>query len=101
MAEIPLIDIDVSFDTKESIAHKNEIINQIIRNIPLDNDRYCIEHEEGSDTFKILEDPQQKEKDNLFRLILNTEKKLSRLDNKGEKVELKCIKAKLFNCWKI
>ena len=73
------------------MTRQNRIINQVIRNLPPDDSRYYIECEKSSDTFKILTD----RKDDLFRLILNTEKKLSRSDNKAEKVELKRIKNKV------
>ena len=51
--EIPFIDTDPSFDTKESIARENKIIDQLIRNLSPENDRYYIEYEEGSDIFRI------------------------------------------------
>lgn len=43
-------------------------------------------------TFTILEDPQQKDKDRLFELILNTDKKLDKSNNKAEIAELKRVK---------
>lgn len=74
LTEIPFINVDILLDTKESSAKENKIIDHIIRNLSADNNRYCIEHQEGLNTFKILENPQQKDKDRLFELILNTEK---------------------------
>lgn len=66
---VPLYARDVS--TREIIY--NIIINNIntdhiMRNLPDDNDKHYTEH------FKILEDPQQKEKGRSLELILNTEK---------------------------
>ena len=49
--------------TKEASAWENKMIDHVIKNLPVDNNRYYIEHEEGSKTFKDLEDPQQKDKD--------------------------------------
>lgn len=43
-------------------------------------------------TFTILEDPQQKDKDRLFELIFNTDKKLDKSNNKAEIAELKRVK---------
>ena len=73
-------------------AHGNKTIDFIIRNLPADNDRYYIEDEKGFNRFKILEDPQQEEKDKFFELILNTKQKMSGFGCDLEKVELKCIK---------
>ena len=67
-------------------VRENKIINHILTNLPADNDRYYLEHEDGSKTFKIPDYSQQKEKDRLFELILNTEKKMSRSGRKLEKV---------------
>ena len=68
MNEIPYINIDVPIDTKES---ENEITDRIIQNLPANNDSYYIDHEEGSNTFLIKEDPLQRGKNNFFQLILN------------------------------
>ena len=77
--------------TKEASASAKKIIDHKIKNLPFDNKSYYIKHEEGSNTFKVLEDPQQKDKDGLFEIILNAEKR-SRLNNKSKKTELKHIK---------
>ena len=55
LIEVPFVNIDVPLDTKESSV-------RIIKKLPADNNKYYIEHEEGWNTFKILEDPQQKSK---------------------------------------
>ena len=89
LTKIPFIIIGVPLDIRELSAHENKTIDFIIRNLPADNDRYYIEHEEGFNRFKILKDSQQKEKDRLFKLILNMEQKMSRSGSKLEKVELK------------
>lgn len=47
-------------------------------------------------TFTILEDPQQKDKDRLFELIFNTDKKLDKSNNKAEIAELKRVN--MSNC---
>ena len=70
---IPYIEIDVLFEKKATMERKNGIIDHIIKNLLVDNDRYYIELEEGSQTFKILEEAKQKDKDRLIGLITNTE----------------------------
>ena len=75
LPQILFISIDVPLDTKELSARENKIISHIIRKLAADNGKYYIEHEEGLNTFRIFEDPQQKEKDRFFKLLLNTEKK--------------------------
>lgn len=67
--DVPLYARDVS--TREIIyiiIINNINTDHIMRNLPDDNDKHYIEH------FKILEDPQQKEKGRSLELILNTEK---------------------------
>ena len=54
LKEIRYINIDVPIDTKES---ENEMMDRIIQNLPANNDSYYIDHEEGSNTFPIKEDP--------------------------------------------
>ena len=54
LKEIPYINIDVPIDTTES---ENEMTDRIIQNLPVNNDSYYIDHEEGSNTFPIKEDP--------------------------------------------
>lgn len=56
--------------TEEASAGKNKMIDHIIKHLSIDNNRYYIEHEEGSNTFNVL----QEDKDGLFELILNTER---------------------------
>ena len=52
-------------NTRESSDHENKNIDLTMRFLPADNNRYSIEHEEGLNTFKILEDPQQISQTNL------------------------------------
>ena len=74
LSEIPYINIDVPLDTKEASMPKNKMIDHIVENSPVDKDRYYIEHEKGSITFKILEDSQQEDKGRLIKLIFNMKK---------------------------
>ena len=63
LKEIPYINIDVPIDTTES---ENELTDRIIQNLPVNNDSYYINHEEGSNTFPIKEDPPQRGKKQLL-----------------------------------
>ena len=75
LSEIPYINIDVPLDTKQASMPKNKIIDHIVKNSSVDKDRYYIEHEKGSITFKILlEGSQQEDKDRLIKLIFNMKK---------------------------
>ena len=60
ITEVLFINTGTSIAIKELIALENRINDNIIKNLPEDNDRYYIEQKKGSDTFKILEDAQQK-----------------------------------------
>lgn len=64
----------------------------IIQSLPANNDRYYIEHENGSNTSKIKEDLLQNEKDDLFQLTLNAGKKLDISKNKADQTKLKHIR---------
>ena len=70
LTEIMYINIDVPVDSTEC---KDKIMNYITRSLPADSNRYYIEHEKGSNTFKVKEYLQQKDKDRLFELIVCTE----------------------------
>ena len=63
MKWIPYISIDAPIDIKES---ENEMTDRIIQNLPVNNDSYYINHEEGSNTFPIKEDPPQRGKKQLL-----------------------------------
>lgn len=64
----------------------------IIQSLPANNDRYYIEHENGSNTSKIKEDLLQNEKDDLFQVTLNADKKLDISKNKADQTKLKHIR---------
>ena len=69
LSGIPYINNDVPVDTKVASVHENKIIDHIIKNLPPDNDRYYIDQEEGSNTFKILEDLQQNIRTDYLKLF--------------------------------
>ena len=71
----------------DSTESQNKIMDHIIQSLPAD--RYYIDHEEGSNTFKIRENSLQKEKNDFFQLIFNTNKNLRRSKNKTKQTELK------------
>lgn len=64
----------------------------IIQSLPANNDRYYIEHENGSNTSKIKEDLLQNEKDDLFQVTLNADKKLDISKNEADQTKLKHIR---------
>ena len=58
------------FDTAEitnvpiaASSSENEIMNCIIKNLPVDNDKYYIKQKDGSNTFTLWVDQNQQEKD--------------------------------------
>ena len=53
------INIDVPIDLTES---KNKIMDHIIESLHTDNNGHYVEHEEASNTFKIMEEPEQTDK---------------------------------------
>ena len=52
LTEIPFINIDLPLHTKESSARDIKVIAHIITNLPADNDKYYIEHEEYIQDFR-------------------------------------------------
>ena len=89
---IPYIETNVPFNKKATKERENRIVDHIIKKLPEDNDRDYIEHEDGSQTFTISENPKQRGKDRLIELITNTKKRLSRSKKKSEKTKLRYIK---------
>ena len=57
---------------------EDQILDRIIENLPKDNDKYYIEHNEYLNMFMITQDLNQVKKDDLFNLILNLDKKRQR-----------------------
>ena len=55
---------------------EDQILDRIIENLPKDNDKYYIEHDEYLNMFMITLDLNQWKKDDLFNLLLNLDKKL-------------------------
>ena len=53
-------------------------MDKIIKRFPDDNDKYYIENDRDTNTFKFQEDPYQREKDDIYRPIFTVEKKLAR-----------------------
>ena len=53
------------------------MLDRIIENLPKENHKYRVEHKEASNIFMIKQDPNQREKDDLFALTLKLDKKLA------------------------
>ena len=71
----------MSVNKKEIAEIENRIISSLIKNLPENSNHYNIEHEERSNTFKVMEEPNQKQKYELIHLITNTENlKMPKLD---------------------
>ena len=62
-------------------------MDHIIKCVPADNNWSYKESEGSSNTFKIKEDPEQKDKERLFKLTLNTEENTQSKKNRAEKAE--------------
>lgn len=71
---------------------KEKIMNQKIKDLPADSNKYYIKHEEGTNTFILFVDTDQKEKDEPYQVILNIEKRIERLTNKAEIARLQRLK---------
>ena len=54
-----------------------QMLDRIIENLPKENHKYCVQHKKASNMFMIKQDPNQREKDDLFALILKLDKKLA------------------------
>ena len=77
------------FDLKKISEEK--FVNARIEKIP-DNDKYYIEHREGTNPFYIRKDEKQGEKDELIQLIENLDKKINKIKNKLRISKLKRIR---------
>ena len=58
-------------------------MEHIIQGLPPNNGRHYVEHEKVSNTFRIREDPDHKDKGRLYEPLLNSEKKIPRSKNKA------------------
>ena len=77
------------FDLKKTSEEK--FVNARIEKIP-DNDKYYIEHREGTNPFYIRKDEKQGEKDELIHFIENLDKKINKIKNKLRISKLKRIR---------
>ena len=71
-----ILDKNLLFDLKKTSEEK--ILDRLIENLPEGNDQYCIEHREGTNSFRVRQDRHQKEKEDLFNFIHNADKKIAR-----------------------
>ena len=69
-----ILDKSLLFDLKKTSQEK--ILERLIANLPEGNDQYYVKHREGTNSFQVRHDRHQKEKEDLFEFILNTDKKL-------------------------
>lgn len=65
----------LAFNLKKTV--EDQVVEKIIKNLPKDNNKYCIEHTKGLNIFTIKQDKKQQGKDDLFKTILNTDKKIA------------------------
>ena len=70
---------------------KKNFFDAIIENLP-NNDKYYIEHREGTNAFRIRKDEKQAEMDELIRFIADIDKKINKATNKSQISQLKLIK---------
>ena len=50
-------------------------MDRLIEKLPENNDKYFIKHREGTNSFRIRQDKNQQDKEYLFNLIYNKDKK--------------------------
>ena len=62
LTETSYISLDVTIDSSEQRKKEEDIFDQIIEQMPVDNDKCYIEYEKNTNTFKIKEDTYKLEK---------------------------------------
>ena len=82
--------IDLLFNLKKT--NEEKIIDRIIEKLPDDNDNLYIEHREGTNLFKTTCNKKQKEKDDLFKILTNLDKKIANSNYKKKIWQLRHIK---------
>ena len=82
--------IDLLFNFKKTSEEK--IVERIIEKLPDDNDNLYIEHREGTNLFKTTCNKKQKEKDDLFKILTNLDKKIVKSKDKKKIRQVRGIK---------
>lgn len=59
LTQKPYIDVDLTLDSADKGQREDAIIDQLLQNLPVDNDIFCIEHDKETNTFTVKEDPDQ------------------------------------------
>lgn len=67
------MDKSLIFDLKKTSEEK--ILDRFIEKFPEDNDKYYVRNREGTNFFRIRQDKNQRDKEYLFNLIPNLNKK--------------------------
>ena len=65
----------LAFNLKKTV--EDQVVEKMIENLPKDNNKYCTEHTKGLNISTIKQDKKQQGKDDLFKTILNTDKKIA------------------------
>ena len=93
-------DVNISFKKEKKQERENFIIAEINEKFPPDNDDLYIEYNPEENSYQILIDNEQKEKEDLLEGLKTINKKLKKLKIKRKK-EPKRIKRHIFNYYKI
>ena len=84
------------FDLKKT--SEEQIFEAILEKIPAD-DKYYIEHRDGTSSLRIRRDEKQGEKDNIIKTIEEIDNKIKKTTNKSRLAQLKRIRKELLNCY--
>ena len=70
-------------------TNEDQVVNKIIEKLPKNNDKYYIKR---LNTFVLREHKKQQEQSDLFTIILNIKRKLTKAKNKANIAKLKSLK---------
>ena len=81
LTEEPFVEINLNISSLERQKRENVIFDQIMKNLPSDNNTFYIEHNKENSTFVVEED---KEKDEMIRNLETVEAKLKSTKRKKQ-----------------
>ena len=87
LEDLPYLNTKIKVDETNKLSRKEVIFDQIINQLPLNNDTYYIKHDKKQDSFTVKKDvkrrPVLKRKYNLTAAVVNAvKKKYAKLDRR-------------------
>ena len=97
LTQKPYIDVDLTLNFANKGQREDAIFDQLLQNLPVDNNRFYIEHDKETNTFTVKEYPDQLKKSHLITVIQAANNKIARSEIKKLLKEFKEVMKKQLN----